>query len=77
MSTDQNIQPAAIRPIGPGEATPTAKATGIAWGNSAPLALAGFAFYLALAEVCEAAYGREILSVGHLARPERESLGEG
>ncbi|HTP15458.1 MAG TPA: acetate uptake transporter, partial [Streptosporangiaceae bacterium] len=31
------------------------------------LALAAAAFYLALAKVCEAVYGREILPVGHLA----------
>ena len=30
--------------------------------------LAGFAFYLALAELCEVSYGREILPVGHLAK---------
>jgi uncharacterized protein len=45
-------------------------------GGWIALVLAGFAFYLALAELCEATYGREILPVGHLARPERESLGE-
>lgn len=38
------------------------------------LAVAGLAFYLALADVCEASYGREILPVGHLAKPKRESL---
>jgi succinate-acetate transporter protein len=32
------------------------------------LAVAAFAFYLSLAEVCEASYGREILPVGHLAK---------
>jgi uncharacterized protein len=36
--------------------------------------LAGLAIYLALAEVCEATYGREILPVGHLDR--REALRE-
>jgi uncharacterized protein len=46
-------------------------------GGWIALVVAGLAFYLALAEVCEAAYGREILPVFHLAKPERESLGEG
>ena len=46
-------------------------------GGWIALVVAGLAFYLALAEVCEATYGREILPVGHLAKPERESLGEG
>jgi succinate-acetate transporter protein len=32
------------------------------------LAVAAFAFYLSLAEVCEASYRREVLPVGHLAR---------
>jgi|SRR5467141_1578013 hypothetical protein len=32
------------------------------------LAVAVFAFYLSLAEVCEASYGREVLPVGHLAK---------
>jgi uncharacterized protein len=32
------------------------------------LAVAAFAFYLSLAEICEATYGREVLPVGHLAR---------
>lgn len=40
------------------------------------IVLAGFAFYLTLAEVCEATYGREILPVGHLAKTPGESLGE-
>ena len=40
------------------------------------IALAGVAFYLALAEVCEVEYGREILPVGHLAKVPDESLGE-
>ena len=30
--------------------------------------LAGVAFYIALAELCEVSYGREILPVGHLAK---------
>ena len=38
--------------------------------------LAGFALYLALAEVCEATYGREILPVGHLEKPRRQALRE-
>jgi len=37
---DQNLEPAAARP--PASTVP-ATATGVAWGNSAPLALAGFA----------------------------------
>jgi succinate-acetate transporter protein len=32
------------------------------------LLLAAIAFYLALAAVCEASYGREVLPVGHLAK---------
>jgi uncharacterized protein len=32
------------------------------------LALAGAALYLCLAEVCEAAYGREVFPIGHLAK---------
>ncbi len=36
--------------------------------------LAGFALYVALAEVCQASYGREILPVGHLDKPRREAL---
>ena len=46
-------------------------------GGWMAVVLAALALYLALAEVCEASYGREILPVGHLAKPERESLGEG
>ena len=37
-------------------------------GGWIALVLAALAFYLALAEVCEASYGREILPVGHLAK---------
>ena len=43
-------------------------------GGWMAIVLAGFALYLALAEVCEATYGREILPVGHLERPRREAL---
>jgi uncharacterized protein len=46
-------------------------------GGWVGIALAGVAFYLALAEVCELEYGRAILPVGHLAKaPVNESLGE-
>ena len=45
-------------------------------GGWMALILAGFALYLALAEVCEASYGREILPVGHLDKPRREALKE-
>ena len=45
-------------------------------GGWMAIVLAGFALYLALAEVCEATYGREILPVGHLERPRREALRE-
>jgi len=38
--------------------------------------LAGIAFYLALAELCQVEYGREFLPVGHLAKVPDESLGE-
>ncbi len=37
-------------------------------GGWIALALAAAAFYLALAEVCEASYGRKVLPVGHLAK---------
>jgi uncharacterized protein len=42
MSTDPSFQPAEIKPIRPEPAAPAATAAGVAWGNSAPLALAGF-----------------------------------
>jgi len=46
-------------------------------GGWVGIALAGVAFYLCLAEVCELEYGRAILPVGHLAKaPVNESLGE-
>ena len=38
--------------------------------------LAGIAFYLALAELCQVEYGKEYLPVGHLAKVPDESLGE-
>jgi hypothetical protein len=37
-------------------------------GGWVALVLAALAFYLALAELCEASYGREVLPVGHLAK---------
>jgi succinate-acetate transporter protein len=45
-------------------------------GGWTGIILAGVAFYLALAEVCQVEYGREILPVGHLAKVPGESLGE-
>jgi len=45
-------------------------------GGWTGIILAGVAFYLALAEVCELEYGRTILPVGHLAKVPGESLGE-
>jgi uncharacterized protein len=51
MSTDPSFQPGEIKPIRPEPVAPPATATGVAWGNSAPLALAGFgitAFMLAM-----------------------------
>ncbi len=45
-------------------------------GGWMAIVLAAFAIYLALAELCEATYGREILPVGHLERPRREALRE-
>jgi uncharacterized protein len=51
MSTDPSFQPGEIKPIRPGPVAPAATVTGVAWGNSAPLALAGFgvtAFMLAM-----------------------------
>ena len=40
------------------------------------IVVAGFAFYIALAELLAVEYGREILPVGHLAKTPGESLGE-
>jgi len=40
------------------------------------IVLAGIAFYVALAELCEVEYGREFLPVGHLAKVPGESIGE-
>jgi len=60
--------------LGAGNYLPSTGA--IRTGGWLGIALAGVAFYLCLAEVCEATYGREIFPVGHLAKPERESLGE-
>jgi succinate-acetate transporter protein len=51
MSTDPSFQPGEIKPIRPAPVAPPITATGVAWGNSAPLALAGFgvtAFMLAM-----------------------------
>ena len=45
-------------------------------GGWMAIILAGFALYVALAEVCQASYGREILPVGHLDKPRREALRE-
>lgn len=45
-------------------------------GGWLAMALAGFAFYLALAEVCEATYGHQILPVGHLEARQRQALRE-
>jgi len=46
-------------------------------GGWVGIALAGFAFYICLAELCDVTYGKELLPVGHLApAPEKESLGE-
>ena len=43
-------------------------------GGWMAMILAGFALYQALADVCEATYGREILPVGHLDKPWRDAL---
>jgi uncharacterized protein len=66
---------AALFILGAGNYTAT---TGlIKTGGWVGIALAGVAFYLALAELCEVEYGKEILPVGHLAEaPVNESLGE-
>jgi succinate-acetate transporter protein len=66
---------AALFILGAGNYTAT---TGlIKTGGWVGIALAGVAFYLCLAELCEVEYGREILPVGHLAKaPVNESLGE-
>jgi len=55
--------------------TPAASAL-IRTGGWIGLAVAAGAFYLALAEVCEATYGRAILPLGLLAKQPNESLGE-
>ena len=41
MSTDPTFQPGEVKPLRPAPVAPPATATGVAWGNSAPLALAG------------------------------------
>ena len=66
---------AALFVLGAGDYTTT---TGlIKTGGWVGIALAGVAFYLCLAELCELEYGRAILPVGHLAKaPVNESLGE-
>ena len=66
---------AALFVLGAGNYTAT---TGlIKTGGWVGIALAGVAFYLCLAELCELEYGRAILPVGHLAKaPVNESLGE-
>ena len=57
---------AALFLIGAGDYTAS---TGLVkTGGWIALVLAALAFYLALAEICEASYGREILPVGHLAK---------
>ena len=45
-----------------------AHTTLIHWGGYLGLAAAACAFYLALAELCEASYGRAVLPVGSLAK---------
>jgi uncharacterized protein len=55
--------------------TPAASGT-IRAGGWIGLVVAALAFYLALAEVCEASYGRAILPLGPLAKRPNESLGE-
>ena len=58
-------------------AVPTPAASGlIRTGGWIGLAVAAGAFYLALAELCEATYGRAILPLGVLAKKPNESLGE-
>lgn len=57
---------AALFVMGAGNYTGTAGL--VKTGGWIGIILAGFAFYLALAELCEVSYGREILRVGHLAK---------
>ncbi len=58
-------------------AVPTPAASGlIRAGGWVGLVVAAGAFYLSLAEVCEATYGRAILPLGLLAKKPNESLGE-
>ncbi|MGO9221493.1 MAG: acetate uptake transporter [Streptosporangiaceae bacterium] len=58
-------------------AVPTPAASGlIRTGGWIGLVVAAGAFYLALAELCEATYGRAILPLGVLAKKPNESLGE-
>ena len=60
--------------LGAGNYTATTGA--IKTGGWMGIILAGIAFYLALAELCQVEYGREYLPIGHLARVPDESLGE-
>ncbi len=60
--------------LGAGNYTATTGA--IKTGGWMGIVLAGIAFYLALAELCQVEYGREFLPIGHLARVPDESLGE-
>jgi succinate-acetate transporter protein len=56
---------------------PTPAASGlIRTGGWIGLVVAAGAFYLALAELCEATYGRPVLPLGVLAKKPNESLGE-
>ena len=58
-------------------AVPTPAASGlIRTGGWIGLVVAAGAFYLALAELCEATYGRPVLPLGVLAKKPNESLGE-
>lgn len=59
-----------------GAANYTATSGLLKTGGWMGIILAGIAFYLALAELCQVEYGREYLPVGHLARVPDESLGE-
>jgi hypothetical protein len=43
----------------------------IHWGGDTRLAAAGYAFYVALAELCESSYGRAVLSVWGSRRARR------
>ena len=61
-----DLAPATLFVLGAGNYSANAELIAKA-GGWMGLLLAAIAFYLALAAVCQASYGREVLPVGHLA----------